>query len=104
MATQNVFSAEKARKLAQSLDRNWRVIDGKKIERTFNFPTFRALIDFVNTVADQAEAMDHHPDLVIKYVTLDISISTHSKKGLTKKDFVLAKKIDELFQSLDLEN
>ena len=49
---------------------------------------------FVNHVADLAEKMDHHPDILIQYKKVTLTLSTHSAGGLTALDFELAKKID----------
>ena len=66
------------------------------ISKTFNFADFKEAMVFVNKVADAAEDMDHHPDILITYNTVQISVYTHSEGGLTAKDFSLAKKINNL--------
>jgi 4a-hydroxytetrahydrobiopterin dehydratase len=66
------------------------------IERTFEFKDFAAAMRFVDGVAEQAEAADHHPDIDIRYNRVRLSLSTHSAGGLTGKDFALAARIDEL--------
>lgn len=69
---------------------------GDLISRTFNFEDFRAAIAFVNTVADISETMDHHPDILVSYNVVQLSVFTHSEGGLTDKDFKLAKKVNEV--------
>src|SRR5207248_3266797 len=66
----------------------------KNIERTFEFDDFRAAIDFVDNVADLAEEEEHHPDIDIRWNKVRMSLSTHSKGGLTEMDFHLAERID----------
>jgi len=68
---------------------------GNAITRTFEFPTFKAAIAFVNRIADVAEKMDHHPDVDIRYTKVSCSLSTHSAGRITQKDFKLAENIDE---------
>ena len=51
---------------------------------------------FVDRAAVEADAMDHHPDIDIRYTTVVMTLSTHSAGGLTTKDVELAAKIDEL--------
>lgn len=68
---------------------------GQALARTFEFPSFAAAIAFVNRVADVAERMDHHPDLDIRYTRVSCTLSTHSAGGITKRDFVLARGIEE---------
>jgi 4a-hydroxytetrahydrobiopterin dehydratase len=67
---------------------------GREISRLYTFSGFIAAIAFVNHVADLAEAMDHHPDILIQYKKVKLTLSTHSAGGLTDLDFRLAQKID----------
>ncbi len=50
----------------------------------------------MNKVAILAEKADHHPDILIKYSKVSISLSTHSEGGITEKDFNLAAQVEEL--------
>ncbi len=65
------------------------------IQRTYQFDDFNASMSFVNTVADLAEAAQHHPDILIRYAKVTLTLSTHDAGGITEKDFALAKKADE---------
>jgi 4a-hydroxytetrahydrobiopterin dehydratase len=49
---------------------------------------------FVNRVAEIAEAMDHHPDIDIRYSQVALTLSTHDAGGLTERDVSLAGKIE----------
>jgi len=68
--------------------------EGNEIRRSFSFGKFADGIRFVDRVAAAADAMDHHPDIDIRYTTITMTLSTHSAGGLTAKDFDLAAKID----------
>ena len=68
----------------------------KQIERTFEFDDFAQAIDFVNAVAEIAEEEEHHPDIDLRYNKVRLMLSTHSKGGLTERDFDLAERIDTL--------
>ena len=68
--------------------------EGNAIRKSFNFAKFADGIRFVDRVALAADAMDHHPDVDIRYTTVTMVLSTHSAGGLTRKDFELAGKID----------
>lgn len=84
--------------IAASISRvsNWRR-EGESIVRDFKFEDFKKAMEFVNSVAVEAESMDHHPDILIHgWNNVRLSITTHSKGGLTEKDFSLAVKIDML--------
>ncbi len=76
----------------------WR-LRGKNISRTFVFEDFAQSIRFVNRVAKRAELMNHHPDILIRYNRVRLSLTTHDEGGLTIKDFKLAKKINRISPS-----
>ena len=69
---------------------------GATIARTYPFKDFPAAIKFINTVAELAEQAWHHPDIDIRWNKVTLTLTTHDAGGLTKKDFVLARKFDEL--------
>jgi 4a-hydroxytetrahydrobiopterin dehydratase len=70
--------------------------DGVSITRTFIAETFPQVIDWVVAIAAAAEEMDHHPDLDIRWTTLNVTITTHDRSGLTHLDFDLAAAIDHI--------
>ena len=65
-----------------------------EISRLYVFSGFIAAMAFVNHVAGLAEGIDHHPDILIQYKRVALTLSTHSAGGLTDLDFTLAKTID----------
>lgn len=69
---------------------------GDMLVRTWNFPSFRRSMEFVNEVAALLEKRDHHPDLVIAFRTVRIEMSSHDVGGLTDRDFELIGEINEL--------
>jgi 4a-hydroxytetrahydrobiopterin dehydratase len=73
----------------------WQMADNA-LKKQFKFSDFRSAMDFVNRIADAAEAVDHHPDMMINYTRVTMALSTHSAGGITEKDFALAQKIDSL--------
>ncbi|GIH69734.1 4a-hydroxytetrahydrobiopterin dehydratase [Sphaerimonospora thailandensis] len=74
---------------------DWRR-DGDTIRRTVVAPDFRTAIAIVNDIAEQAEAMNHHPDIDIRWRTLHLALTTHDEGGLTDLDFTLAARIDAI--------
>ncbi|MFE2723444.1 4a-hydroxytetrahydrobiopterin dehydratase [Kitasatospora sp. NPDC059327] len=68
--------------------------DGGTIVRTADAADFPSAIRVVVAVAEQAEALDHHPDIDIRWRTLRFALSTHSAGGLTELDVTLAGRID----------
>jgi 4a-hydroxytetrahydrobiopterin dehydratase len=70
-------------------------LEGKTITKGYEFPSFPEAMSFVNNVARLAETADHHPDILINYRRVTLTLSTHDEGGLTKKDFQLASQIEE---------
>ena len=71
----------------------WGVESGA-IVKTFKFSRFADGIAFVQRVAKAADAMDHHPDIDIRYTKVTFTLSTHDAGGITQKDLDLASAID----------
>ena len=69
---------------------------GNEIAKTFQFDGFPAAISFVQNIVPVAEGMNHHPDVDIRYNRVIIRLSTHDQGGITKKDLMQARKIEEL--------
>jgi 4a-hydroxytetrahydrobiopterin dehydratase len=69
---------------------------GDTIQRTFSFDDFRAAMDFVGRIADLAESQQHHPDIMIRYNKVTLSLTTHDASGVTEGDFTFAESIDAL--------
>ncbi len=70
---------------------------GEAIVRQFSFEGgFMGSVGFVNRLADAAEAADHHPDLVISWNRVTVTLATHSQGGITEKDIALARQADQL--------
>jgi 4a-hydroxytetrahydrobiopterin dehydratase len=67
---------------------------GDELVKTVTLATFPAAVAFVDRVAEVAEAADHHPDIDIRWRTVTLRLSTHSARGLTRKDLDLAAQID----------
>ncbi|MGU3431819.1 4a-hydroxytetrahydrobiopterin dehydratase [Actinomycetes bacterium M1A6_2h] len=70
--------------------------DGDSLRRTITSSTFPAAIELVDAVAREAESMDHHPDIDIRWRSVTYTLSTHSSGGITSLDVVLAGAIDRL--------
>lgn len=82
--------------LARELGGGWRVVEEHHLEKEFPFPDFRTALAFTNRVGEVAEEQGHHPDIHLAWGKARITIWTHKIDGLTRSDFVLAAKIDEL--------
>jgi 4a-hydroxytetrahydrobiopterin dehydratase len=69
---------------------------GDMLVRSWQFPSFRRALEFVNQVAGLAEKFDHHPDILLSYRLVRLELSTHSEGGLTDKDFAFAAEVSAL--------
>ena len=69
---------------------------GEEIQRTYRFKDFVQAMAFVERIAERAEAVQHHPDILIRYSRVTLSLSTHDAGGITEKDFDFAAAADKL--------
>jgi 4a-hydroxytetrahydrobiopterin dehydratase len=69
---------------------------GDMLVRTWQFPSFRRAIEFVNQVAGMMEKSDHYPDLVVTFRNVRVEMSTHDVGGLTEHDFALIHEINAI--------
>lgn len=76
-------------------ENRWELRDGK-LYRAFKFKNFVAAFGFMTQVAMLAERADHHPEWFNVYGTVEIYLTTHAVKGLSKRDFELAREIGVL--------
>ncbi len=77
--------------------RHWTLENGW-IRRKYRTEGWKGTLMVVNTVAHLAEAAWHHPDLAVSYAFVIVKLQNHHAKGITDKDFELARKIEEVIQ------
>ena len=70
--------------------------EGDAIVKAFDRGDFVGSVEFVKTLVEPAEEMNHHPDLAISWSEVRVSITNHAAGGLTAADFELAAKVDAL--------
>jgi 4a-hydroxytetrahydrobiopterin dehydratase len=70
--------------------------EGGWIRRKYKTSGWKATLMVVNTVGHLAEAAWHHPDLAVSYAFVIVKLMTHDAKGITDKDFELARRIEEV--------
>jgi len=86
--------SEISARLAQDLP-HWRY-EGGWIRRTIKTTGWKGTLMVINTVGHLAEAAWHHPDLTASYAWVEVRLQNHAAKGITDKDFELARKIEEV--------
>jgi 4a-hydroxytetrahydrobiopterin dehydratase len=74
----------------------WQIFEEHHIVRSLKFPDFKSALAFANRVGELAEQQGHHPDILLAWGKVEITLWTHAVDGLTESDFILAAKIDEL--------
>jgi 4a-hydroxytetrahydrobiopterin dehydratase len=81
-------------RLARELP-HWRYENGW-IRRKYKTHSWKGTLMVINTVGHLAEAAWHHPDIAASYAWVEVKLMTHTAKGITDKDFELARKIEEV--------
>jgi 4a-hydroxytetrahydrobiopterin dehydratase len=82
----------------KSLHADWELSKtGTSITRKFNFRNYMAGFMFVTKVSVRAEVANHHPEVLLSYGSVKITLTTKDAKSLTEADFVLATTIDTLY-------
>jgi 4a-hydroxytetrahydrobiopterin dehydratase len=84
----SVLSEDTVKDRLQSLP-GWK-LEGKEIVRQVEFTDFAAAMQFVNAVAEKAEAANHHPDIDIRYNKVRLALISHDQGGLTERDMKMA--------------
>jgi 4a-hydroxytetrahydrobiopterin dehydratase len=69
---------------------------GEAIQRTFIFKDFVIAMAFVDKAAAEAERQQHHPDILIRYNKVTMTLSTHDAGGITHKDIDMARTLDAM--------
>jgi 4a-hydroxytetrahydrobiopterin dehydratase len=75
--------------------RGW-TLERDKITRLFTFKDFAEAISFLGRITPVADEQNHHPDVLIHWNELTLTLWTHASGGLTERDFRLARAIDEM--------
>ncbi|MGA0900217.1 MAG: 4a-hydroxytetrahydrobiopterin dehydratase [Luteolibacter sp.] len=70
--------------------------EGKTITRTIEFEEFNDAVDFVNDLAEISDKAQHHPDILICYNKVTLTLTTHDAGGITELDIELAQRVDNL--------
>lgn len=76
----------------------WRVEDDRRLKKVFRFGDFVGAVDFVTRLTPIVEAEGHHPNLSVRWGAVGVTIWTHAIDALTDNDFILAAKLDQLYQ------
>ena len=86
------MSAQEAQRYLASLP-GWNILDNT-IGKDYKFRSYLEGLDFANKIGHIAEEQDHHPDILIGWRRVRLTLTTHSIKGLSENDFIMAAKAD----------
>ena len=85
---------ERNDELSVLLKSGWEMVENRDaIYKKFKFKSFIRAFGWMSSIAIIAEKIDHHPEWVNVYNTVEVTLTTHSANGLTKLDLALAKKM-----------
>src|SRR5271165_1617027 len=73
-------------RLTGELGGGWRVIDEHHLEKEYPFQDFKQALAFANKVGQVAEEENHHPDILLRWGKVKLTVWTHSINGLTESD------------------
>ena len=94
--TRNRLNEEELQRALAELT-GWQKVENREaISRNFTFKDFNAAFGFMTRAALYAEKMDHHPEWFNVYNRIDVTLSTHSEKGVTELDVKLARRLNAL--------
>ena len=71
-------------------------VSAASLARTYRFGNFVEAFGFMASAALVAEKMDHHPNWSNVYNSVDVSLNTHDRGGVTELDAALARAMDGL--------
>jgi len=94
------FDLSKIHKYQKKVD-GWDVKKSEKqiffLEKSFKFKNFINSQNFINKVGEISENENHHADIYFGWGYAKIVVTTHAIEGLSENDFILAAKIDQIF-------
>ena len=95
------LSPEEFAKQFETLKLDWQVRDFEALSIVLHFKNYDQVVDFFNRVAEIAKAKNHHPEICSSYETVLLTLTTHKAKGLTLKDFELAREIERIYEDAE---
>ena len=76
--------------------KDWEYINSK-IVRFIPRSSDVSLGEIVKSIWDYAEKVDHHPDILLTYSGIKITLFTHDKSGVTEKDISFARSLAKIY-------
>ena len=83
--------------LHQDLGNDWNLVNEHHLKKLFAFKNFVDALAFTNRVGAIAEEQNHHPDILLTWGKVTVTIWTHKIDGLTESDFVFSAKTESTY-------
>jgi 4a-hydroxytetrahydrobiopterin dehydratase len=86
--------------IAESLSAipEWRLVNENSISRTYSCSSYMDGVRWFALAAALAESEDHHPDALVTWCKVTLTLWTHTVNGLSENDFILAAKFDRAWE------
>lgn len=84
------------------LKSDWKVVKGKLCKR-FEFDSYQDVLNFVNKVGEIAEEQNHHPDMIVKYNEVIVTMFDHEEDKISDKCYKFTNAVDKMMMSNDEE-
>jgi len=92
------LGSEAIAELRREISPEWAVVNGHHLERQVKLKNFGQAMALANQIAEIAERQGHHPDLLVSWGRLTVTLFTHAIDGLHQNDFIMAARIDALLR------
>jgi 4a-hydroxytetrahydrobiopterin dehydratase len=76
----------------------WEVVDDHHLYADYEFEDFRDALEFTYEIGELAEEEWHHPDIALAWGQVEVEMWTHKIDGLHKTDFVMAARMDRIYE------
>ncbi|HSR47764.1 MAG TPA: 4a-hydroxytetrahydrobiopterin dehydratase [Anaerolineales bacterium] len=80
----------------ERLGGKWEVLENRHLHKEFLFRDFRDALAFTNRIAELAERVFHHPELLLAWGKVEVTLWTYKIGGLSETDFIFAAKVDAI--------
>lgn len=81
--------------LFKKLQNDWKMVNEHHLQKNYAFDSYQEALRFTNLIADLAESEGHHPELLLSFRNVRVSIWTHKIDGMVESDFIFAAKSDK---------
>jgi 4a-hydroxytetrahydrobiopterin dehydratase len=92
------MSREEAQKYLKEIP-GW-TLTGDSIVKEFKFRSYLKGLKFAYSLGKVAERQNHHPDILIRWRKVSVTLTTHDIKGLSRNDFIMAAKAEKILRKL----